>query len=280
MNIAGEPFEAKGRVRLEAGWQRIDPPMTTRGDELLPTVVEGELGQPHSAELHQGQTRPPKPYNEAAILGAMERAGEGLEEAELRRVMKRGGLGTPATRAAILETLLRRGYIHRVERELRPTPQGRALIEALPVEELRSAKLTGQWEARLAAMAEGEGGRDDFMQDLRAFTAMLVGRILGASLSAGVLRALAPWKSAEGGGGELLGACPLCKERCACGVAAGDVAGAPCLSPDRRRSRGQPAYGEGAPQRPEDRPGEGLSRQDGQDLHRGLGPGRRGQGAV
>lgn len=211
VDVAGEPFEAKGRVRLEAGWQRIDPPMTTRGDELLPTVSEGERGQPVTAELHQGQTRPPKPYNEAAILGAMERAGEGLEEAELRRVMKRGGLGTPATRAAILETLLRRGYIHRVERELRPTPQGRALIEALPVEELRSARLTGQWEARLAAMAEGEGGRDQFMQDLRAFTAQLVGRILSASLSAGVLRALAPPEEAGGGGGELLGACPLCQ---------------------------------------------------------------------
>lgn len=206
LELGGEPFAARGRQCLEPGWQRIDPPPSTRQDEVLPPMQEGEPATQRGLELHAGQTRPPKRYTEATLLGAMERAGEGLEEAELRRAMKRAGLGTPATRAAILETLLRRGYIRRVERDLWPTPTGEALIQALPGEDLRSPRLTGRWEARLWAIAEGEESREAFMADVRALTARVTRSLLGAPLPQEVLRELSP-PLAEG---ERLGECPRC----------------------------------------------------------------------
>ncbi len=134
----------------------------------------GAIAEQAGSELHEGQTKPPGRYTEAALLGAMERAGEKLEEKELRRAMKGSGLGTPATRAAIIETLLRRGYIFREKKLLRPTERGQALIDALPVEALRSPQLTGRWEARLSAIAEGLETRMEFMRDIRSFTGAVV----------------------------------------------------------------------------------------------------------
>jgi DNA topoisomerase-3 len=208
-SVGDDLFVAKGRTRLAAGWQAIDPPASKKGKQevLLPAVEVGDPATVVEAERKAGKTRPPRRHNEASLLGAMERAGEGLEDAELKRAMKRSGLGTPATRAAIIETLLRRGFVIREKRELVPTPQGRALIRAMPVAELTSAELTGRWEARLAAMAEGEDDRDAFMADTRAFAERVVGLLLALTVDDAVRADLTPRQTADGA---VLGSCPRC----------------------------------------------------------------------
>ncbi|MCB9764763.1 MAG: DNA topoisomerase 3 [Alphaproteobacteria bacterium] len=206
--IAEALFRARGRQRLEAGWQTIDPPRSSgkRAEVVLPAVDTGDRAAQVGLEIKDGQTRPPKRYTEATLLGAMERAGEKLDEAELRRAMKRSGLGTPATRAAIIETLIQRGYVLRDARDLLPSPQGCALIDALPVEALRSPRLTGAWEARLVAMTEGQEARAGFMADIRRFTAEAVEALKATRVAHDVARILSPPQEA----GEVLGACPRC----------------------------------------------------------------------
>ncbi len=227
-------FVARGRTLLEPGWQAIDPPASARkgkakgakgaAEATLPPVEKGETAPQVANKLHEGVTKPPPRYTEATLLGAMERAGEELDEAELKRAMKRSGLGTPATRASMIETLLSRGYVERDKNALLPTPFGRALLAALPVEALRSPRMTGQWEARLSAMAEGEEQREDFMRDVRSFTGDLVRQIVDTPVEPEVRSTLiqnAPDRSAQmrggrggqgaaGPPGELLGTCPLC----------------------------------------------------------------------
>ena len=206
--VADERFVARGRTCLEPGWRAVDPPPSKGKPEvLLPPVNTGDAADVVEATVHEGQTRPPKRLTEATLLGAMEQAGEGLDDTELKRAMKRNGLGTPATRAAIIETLLRRAYVERQGRDLVPTPSGRTLISALPAPELRSPKLTGQWEARLVAMAEGKDQRDAFMADIRAFTVDVVGRILAARPDAVLAQRLAPPPPE----GPALGPCPRCE---------------------------------------------------------------------
>ena len=206
--VAKERFVARGRTCLEQGWRAVDPPSSKGKPEiLLPPVNTGDAADVVKAALHEGTTRPPKRLTEATLLGAMEQAGEGLDDGELKRAMKRNGLGTPATRAAIIETLLRRGYVEREGRDLVPTPAGRTLISALPAPELRSPRLTGQWEARLVAMAEGKDQRDAFMGDIRAFTQDVVARILAARPDAVLAQRMAPPPPE----GPPLGPCPRCE---------------------------------------------------------------------
>ncbi len=199
-------FLARGRTLVSLGWRAIDPPPSKQKELLLPLVDRGDIATVEEAALHDGHTRPPARLTEATLLSAMERAGEGLEDAELERAMKRNGLGTPATRAAIIETLLSRRYIGRDAQHLVPTPQGRALIAALPVDELRSPRLTGLWEARLVAMAEGRESRDDFMADVRQLTVKVVDAIRDMTTAADVARTLSPPEQ----GGEVLGSCTRC----------------------------------------------------------------------
>lgn len=199
-------FLARGRTMRSAGWRAIDPPNSRQKERLLPDVERNDVTHVAKVDLHAGQTRPPQRLTEATLLAAMERAGEGLDDAELERAMKRNGLGTPATRAAIIETLLSRRYIGRKEKHLIPTPQGRALISALPVDDLRSPRLTGQWEARLVAMAEGRESRDAFMDDVRALTIKVVDAIRDMTPEKDVARLLSPPEK----GGESIGPCTRC----------------------------------------------------------------------
>ncbi len=182
---AGERLEARGRVRLEAGWEAVDPPAPPKGDAaaeavLLPRVEVGDAAQVTAAEVLAKQTRPPPRYSEASLLGAMERAGRTLEDAALRAAMREAGLGTPATRASILETLLRRGYIDRQGKQLVPSTLGRALIDALPVPALTQAALTGAWESRLQAIADGQAPAMPFRRDIRGFVREIVRALLAA----------------------------------------------------------------------------------------------------
>lgn len=177
-------FLSRGKIRLQEGWQAVEiPPGPARGKEaagavaMLPNLRKNEPVHTRAVEVRAGETKPPPRYSEAALLGAMERAGAALDEAELRRAMKDAGLGTPATRAAIIENLKRRGYVTPQGKILVPTAQGRRLVAAVPVDNLKSAQLTGEWEARLAQVARGDLSRAAFMQEVRALTTRIVHEI-------------------------------------------------------------------------------------------------------
>ncbi|PIE20189.1 MAG: DNA topoisomerase III [Proteobacteria bacterium] len=214
--VAGEQgdhrFVAKGTARLAEGWQLAEPPSKKRAAELsrgqaLPVVAPGEPARVAEVKVHEGKTAPPKPYTEATLLAGMEHAGKALQEDELRRAMRASGLGTPATRASIIETLLTRGYVERHGKALRATAQGRALVKALPVEALTSPELTGRWEAALAEMADGRGDRAAFMGRIAAFTTQVVRALREAEPPASVAEA-----AVAKGEAEVLGACPVCGE--------------------------------------------------------------------
>src|SRR6185436_19976289 len=148
-------YLARGRVRVVAGWQEVaglgggDAEERRAGDGepagALPPLVEGQRLEGAYAPVAK-QTTPPPRYTEATLLAAMESAGKSIDDEALRQAMKDCGLGTPATRAAIIETLLRRDYVVRAKQHLVPTETGIGLIHALPAASLASPELTGQWE--------------------------------------------------------------------------------------------------------------------------------------
>lgn len=173
-------FRARGRVCREAGWRAVDPPGPSR-DVDLPAVEVNDPAPVLGAEVKEGVTRPPRPFTDATVLRAMETAGRQLDDAELARAMRSRGLGTPATRAAILQTLIDRKYVRRDGRSLVATDNGRALIAAVTVDVLKSPELTAHWEGRLTDLAEGKGQRAAFMRDVRAQTTAIVDAIRGAA---------------------------------------------------------------------------------------------------
>jgi DNA topoisomerase-3 len=186
-------FFARGRVRLVAGWQavaqigdRVDEGDRAApggdADQRLPSLREGQRldGRFESASK---QTRPPPRHTEATLLGAMEYAGRDIEDETLRAAMRDTGLGTPATRAATIETLLKRRYLARDGKQLLPTEMGIALVHALPVTtSLASPELTGAWEARLARVARGQEKRDAFMADIARYVGDTVAAIRGSKV--------------------------------------------------------------------------------------------------
>ncbi len=184
--VAGHRLEARGRVRLEPGWEAVDPPRSQKADAKkaaepeLPPVEVGDAATVEQTHIDAKETRPPPRYSEATLLGAMERAGRSLDDAALRAAMRDVGLGTPATRASTLETLLKRDYMAREGRTLAPTPAGEALIGALPVDTLKSPKLTAEWEQRLDRIARGDADPMVFRRDIRQFVEALVAALAAA----------------------------------------------------------------------------------------------------
>ena len=170
---AGQEFTAKGKTVLAAGWKDIDrrfrASLKTDTDEdgetvtELPTITEGQVFEDVAASVTEHFTSPPKPYTEDTLLSAMERAGaeDMPEDAE------RKGLGTPATRASILEKLVQMGFVQRKGKQLLPTKDGINLAAVLP-EALTSPALTAEWETRLSEIAKGEADPDEFMAGIEA----------------------------------------------------------------------------------------------------------------
>jgi DNA topoisomerase-3 len=172
-----DAYLARGHVRLVAGWQDvagIDP-----RPESLPAVATGERLSGVYQQVDK-DTEPPPRFTEGTLLGAMESAGKDITDEELRLAMKDSGLGTPATRAQTIETLLDRDYIVRDGKTLVPTPLGEELIVKLPVASLGSPELTGQWEARLSRIARGEDSRPSFMAAIASYVADVVAAIRAA----------------------------------------------------------------------------------------------------
>jgi DNA topoisomerase III len=171
-------FRTSGRRLVEPGWRAVygDQPEGERadddsgGDQLLPKLEQGEQVETRSVELLRKETQPPRRFSDASLLGAMETAGKEIEDAEVREAMKDSGIGTPATRAGIIELLINREYIEREGRALVATEKGIQVIRLLNGHQLTSAELTGNWEKRLGLIEHGEDSRAAFISDIERFT--------------------------------------------------------------------------------------------------------------
>lgn len=178
--VEGEPFKTEGKILVAAGWLEVygREAVSEKPEENLPPVTQGEHVATIAIEIKTDQTRPPARYSEATILSAMEGAGKLIEDEELRDAMKEKGLGTPATRASIIETLISAHYLTRQGKELQPTAKAIQTITLLKnaVPELTSPELTGEWEFRLREIEHRKLTRDAFMKDIRHLTEDIVGK--------------------------------------------------------------------------------------------------------
>jgi DNA topoisomerase-3 len=182
---AGERFLTRGSRVIEAGWRAVAGRLEEEeAGEEEEGVAEQSLAQHRRGEelavkavdLKQGFTRPPPRYTEGTLVAAMEAAGRFVEDKELARSIERGGIGTPATRAEIIEKLLDHWYVEKRGKDLAPTARGLELLELVP-EPLRSPELTARWESRLARVADGLEPAEDFRADIRSSASQLVAQV-------------------------------------------------------------------------------------------------------
>lgn len=187
------PLRASGKTILVEGWREVLKPDSGKEDDdtaegakdkekdkeqTLPPFKEGESG-PHEPSIRESTSTPPRYYTEATLLRAMETAGKGVEDEELRDALKMNGIGRPSTRAAIIETLFKRGYIVREGKSLRATPDGIQLIESIQDPLLKSAELTGRWELKLRQIESREYDPGQFLDELKAQVSRLVTEVRG-----------------------------------------------------------------------------------------------------
>ena len=178
-----EQFLSKGTVVMEEGWQAVEkalvPATATKKkkkdeeEQKLPALTEGEQRKIEKAAVQKKKTKPPTPYTESSLLSAMENAGRFVEDEALKEQMKDSGLGTPATRAAIIERLLTVGYIVRKGKNLIPTEKGMKLIEVVPIE-MSSPQTTGKWEKGLSSISKGKMTEERFMASIRRYVQFLI----------------------------------------------------------------------------------------------------------
>lgn len=209
----GENFKSKGRIELTAGWKIVwrgvnnqEKVEELNGDtgedeaQTLPPLTQGESVAVAKIESLEKQTKPPKRFTEATILSAMEGAGKLIDNKEMAEVLKEvGGIGTPATRAAIIERLIKVEYVARDKKSLVPTAKGELLIDLVP-EQLKSVELTAAWEDGLRQMEEGKQDAVAWIDGIKEYTRELVDLARNQEASVGV----AVEKNA-------LGQCPVCK---------------------------------------------------------------------
>ena len=209
-SCADTEFTARGKTVLAGGWKDLerryratlkgkpDPEdADSDGENALPELAEGQTFENPTAKVTEHFTTPPKPHNEATLLSAMERAGNGDTDPDAER----RGLGTPATRAAVIEKLVKSGFAERKGKQLIPTPNGNALISILP-DMLTSPMLTAEWENNLTQIAKGAADAGEFMQRIEAMARELVKENTTADKSKAVFM-----------GGEekpSIGKCPRC----------------------------------------------------------------------
>ncbi len=183
---AGSVFIANGTVIRSAGWRSVwndtDEEKKDEDNPSLPKVKAGELLAIAEKALLEKQTKPKPMYNEASLLKALETSGKEIEDEELRYAMKDTGLGTPATRASIIETLITREYITREKRNLIPSNKGLAVYDVVKDKKIAQAELTGQWEKRLEEIRTG-ASVTDFKAEITAYTRTITNELLAAGVS-------------------------------------------------------------------------------------------------
>ncbi|EJM8533323.1 DNA topoisomerase III [Salmonella enterica] len=177
-NIGGQLFRTRGNVVVKAGWKSLFGKMADddeKGDEaVLPAMQAGQVCQVQGAEQRAQQTRPPAPYNDGTLIAAMTNAAAFVTDAALKKVLKENaGIGTEATRAGIIDTLVKRGFLVREKKALRSTPLGRSLVDVLPGT-LTNPGLTALWEQMLDEVAAGRVSLDDFMAKQSQWVSQLV----------------------------------------------------------------------------------------------------------
>ncbi|RZK19711.1 MAG: DNA topoisomerase III, partial [Pedobacter sp.] len=185
---SGLTFIANGTVIRSAGWRSVfnetDDDKKDEDNAALPKVAVGEQLPITEKSLLEKQTKPKSMFNEASLLKALETCGKEIEDEELRYAMKDSGLGTPATRASIIETLITREYITREKRNLVPSTKGLAVYEVVKDKQIAQAELTGQWEKRLEEIRSGSSVKD-FKSEITEYTKLITNELLiaGASIS-------------------------------------------------------------------------------------------------
>lgn len=183
-------FKATGKVITDPGWRAVldpdrkgaeaeqaSPDADREGEAVLPAFTVGESG-PHSPSLVKKTTQPPKPYTEGTLLRAMESAGKTVDDEMLREAMKENGIGRPSTRAAIIETLFKRGYIRRERKSIVPTAAGIELIDLINEKLLKSAELTGLWENKLRRIERGDYSAGEFIAELKEMITAIVRNVM------------------------------------------------------------------------------------------------------
>jgi DNA topoisomerase-3 len=178
--VESHAFKTEGKVLVEPGWLAVYGKEAREAEATLVKVEAGERVATHAIDAVALQTRPPPRYSEATLLSAMEGAGKFVDDDELRAAMAGKGLGTPATRAAIIEGLITEAYLVRDGKELHPTAKAFQLLRALRgfgVDELDAPELTGEWEHKLALMERGRLKRDAFMREIAGMARDMVERI-------------------------------------------------------------------------------------------------------
>lgn len=177
--VSGHHFKTDGKVLVNPGWLAIYGREAQGDDTTLVAVADNETVKTEDIEAKGLATKPPARFTEATLLSAMEGAGKLIDDEALRDAMSERGLGTPATRAAIIEGLLNEGYLRREGRELVPSAKARqlmTLLSGLDVNELTSPELTGEWEHKLKQIEAGQLDRDVFMQKIQQMTQIIVKR--------------------------------------------------------------------------------------------------------
>ena len=203
--VAGEPFKTEGKVLVHPGWLAVYGREAQDEEANLVPVQAKERVSTEDVLVKANETRPPARYSEATLLSAMEGAGKMVDDDELRAAMAGRGLGTPATRAQIIENLIGEQYVHREGRELIPTAKAfslMTLLNGLGIPELTHPELTGDWEWKLARMEKGEMSREEFMQEIAAMTQHIVDRAKSYDSD-----------TIPGDFGELKAPCPKCGGR-------------------------------------------------------------------
>ena len=204
---SGAIFTATGTVIKSPGWREVLSEKEEEKEEdtnpTLPKLVQGESLPVVNKAVLEKQTKPKPLYNEASLLKGMETSGKEIEDEEFRQAMKDSGLGTPATRASIIETLLKRNYIIREKKTLVPTSTGLAVYNLVKTKKISQAELTGQWEKRLEEIRKG-ASVSDFKAEIRRYTSEITAELLQSG--SGIREALAAAAS------EGKPTCPMCKK--------------------------------------------------------------------
>jgi DNA topoisomerase-3 len=184
--VSEQVFRTRGKRILVPGWRAVygeSADLEDRGEDdegreqQLPRLAQGEAAAVSEISSEQKETQPPRRYSDGTLVTLMETAGKLVDDEELREAMKDSGIGTPATRAAIIERLIQVGYVERDGRALVVTEKGMNVIRLLGEHALTSPSLTGEWEHRLARIETGEDSREAFMGDIVKFTESTVGEL-------------------------------------------------------------------------------------------------------
>ena len=180
---AGVEFVAKGSIIKQAGWRAVygkenSEENNNQEETTIPNWQKGDTLTLKGTSITEGKTKPKPLHTEATLLSAMETAGKEIEDDALRHAMKDCGIGTPATRAAIIETLFKRGYMERCKKTLVPTEKGLALYSVVKTMRIADVAMTGEWEKELARIERGELSADDFRREIEAYTKEITSELL------------------------------------------------------------------------------------------------------